>query len=698
MLDGLKKKIQNSKLEKCIQKQNEEVALQKDRYARWVEAKAQEKKKKAVEGADCPTANMARVDYEETSGGFSFAGYADELLLFVDGKAGEADADAEMSIAWFFAQNPETDLVYADEDYAFGTERMAPWMKPDFSPDTLLSFQYIGHLFAVRRSAFEQVEWKKDSNYEVQIYDFLLKAGKPGARVGHIPEVLFHNRITAKEYEAYRKLEQDSYALENPKEITADDHLPWKNCFADQDKFDEIRMEAAKRLGYKARIERDRFGVRHLLYEIPAKESGKKPMVSIVIPSKDNPEVLERCLRSIYEKTGYDNYEVIVVDNGSAGSVRAKLMILEKELGFAYYYKPMDFNFSVMVNYGVNQARGEYVLLLNDDCEVLDGEWLTRMLGQAQLPHVGAVGAKLLYPNSDLIQHAGVTNLAVGPAHKLQQFRDSVSFYYGRNRMVYDYIGVTAACILVSKKIYLEVGGFDENIRVAFNDVDFCFKLIEAGYYNVQRNDVILYHYESLSRGDDLKSDEKTLRMLAERDKLYDNHPNFWGKDPFYSVNLLGMAVDYIVNFRFEHEKENRMSKVVPFTETIPAEWYNDTPYITIEHCMVEKQLEKREDEYACVVCGWGYVLDQDNARYDLRMILERESDNKRLETEVVRYWRPDVPKILPEQKHVELSGFITRITKGDMEPGNYRIFLLYQDKCSRQRLYKDSGSVLEIH
>ena len=281
--------------------------------------------------------------------------------------------------------------------------------------------------------------------------------------------------------------------------------------------YDWIRERAFARRGICAGMAEDAAtGITYPIYRVP-----DTPLVSIVIPSKDNPEVLKQCIRSIYRHTAYPDYEIIVVDNGSAETVRSALLAFGQECPFDYLYQPMDFNFSRMCNLGVSEAKGEYILLLNDDMEAIQDSWLTRMMGQAALEHVGSVGSKLLYPNSTLIQHTGISNTISGPGHKLKKMEDTVSYYYGRNRFIYDMIGVTGACLLMKKRHYMELGGLYEGLAVAYNDVDLCFRLYDKGLYNVLRNDVVLYHHESLSRGDDMQDEKKLKRLTKEKDLLY---------------------------------------------------------------------------------------------------------------------------------------------------------------------------------
>ena len=198
----------------------------------------------------------------------------------------------------------------------------------------------------------------------------------------------------------------------------------------------------------------------------------------------------------------------------------------------------MDFNFSRMCNLGVKNSSGDILLFLNDDIEVLDGQWLENMVGHAQVPYTGAVGAKLLYPDRDSIQHIGIINIKLGPVHLFARYTDKSTYYFNRNRIEYNYLAVTAACLTIERRKFDEVGGFDEGLAVAYNDVDFCFKLFEAGYYNVIRNDAVLIHYESISRGDDRDSDEKYARLMKEQQVLYEKHPRFDRIDPFYNINL----------------------------------------------------------------------------------------------------------------------------------------------------------------
>lgn len=707
MPGNIKQTIQEIKIRQCKKEHDKEVERQSDRYPQWILLEEPKKDGELYENE--PVGDMAQktavaqkdaagkqksavIGFDQiTAGTDPFHDVKQPLVILADQQAGVLSARAISRVTALFAVHPDWDMIYGDEDHCFAKHRFAPWMKPDFSPDTLLSFPYFGGFAAFRRASYEAVEWLAEGDGKVRVYDFLLKCSEREKRIVHVPEVFFHRTATQEQYLAYRALDRD-----DPRILTADDCMPWGLPWADQQDYRDVRLHAMERRGYAGKLVPDAFGILQPVYEIKDNAAGKKPLVSVIIPSKDNVDVLERCIRSIRAHEAYPHYEILVVDNGSAGAVRTRLMNLERELTFSYYYEPMEFNFSQMINLGVSKAQGDYLLLLNDDCEVTQDDWLLKLLGQAQLSHVGAVGAKLLYPDSDLIQHAGVTNLTAGPAHKLQRDSDSHSYYYGRNRFCYDYIGVTAACMMVARSTFTLVGGFDEGLRVAFNDVDFCFKIYERGLYPVMRNDVVLYHHESLSRGDDLLTEEKTKRLMEERDALYERHPQLLARDPFYSVNLLGCVIDYLINYQYEYDRGDARTGLLPDPVEVQPEWYNECLIVMVDRAVKKTFMDVLTKQTVYQIEGWAYVLGQDNCRYTMHILLKKE-DGTFIEAETLRRYRPDAVKILPEQKNIELSGFVACLPPGALPAGDYPVYLLFRDQCSRQRLLRDTGSVLEV-
>ena len=429
----------------------------------------------------------------------------------------------------------DLDFIYSDEDKIDdeGKYRHMPHFKPDWSPDTMMSIMYTCHLGVYRKTLGDEVGWLREGYEGSQDYDFVLRLVEKTTpqKICHIPKILYHWREHA-----------GSTSL----------NIGSKPYFLEASR--KAKVDALERRGYKGHVELvpDTFQWR-VVYD-----SIKNPLVSIIIPSKDNFVCLERCIRSLDKLTTYRNYEIIVVDNGSSDENKNKYGELIESVGGKYIYEPSEFNFSKMCNRGVAEASGEFLLFLNDDIEVIDPIWLQRMVGHAELPYIGAVGAKLMYPENGLIQHCGVTNLSeAGPVHSFIGKTDAELWYFIRNRIEYDWLAVTAACLLVDRKKFDEVGGFNEDLAVAFNDVDFCFKLHEAGYYNVVRADAVLTHFESVSRGHDGLDEKKLQRLNSEKENLYSMHPDLRGKDPFYNPNLTGVLADFTCDNMLIEPEEN---------------------------------------------------------------------------------------------------------------------------------------------
>ena len=421
-------------------------------------------------------------------------------------------------------ENKKYDFIYSDEDKLSedGKHRHSPFFKPDWSPDAFMSLMYTNHLAVYRTELVKKTGGLRTEFNGAQDYDFTLRFMElsDNKRVGHVQKVLYHWRERKESIAS--KMEAKPYALKVMR---------------------KLKEEALVRRNLTGEV---KFVSDMYQYRVVYKNTDN-PLVSIVIPSKDNFGILKQCIDSVKSYTDYPNYEIVVVDNGSSDTNRKKIEEYLGEMGAEYIYEKMDFNFSKMCNIGAAAAKGEYILFLNDDIEVFQHDWLDIMVGQASLAHTGAVGVKLLYPKSDIIQHIGITNLRIGPSHNEMRCSDSSIYYFGRNRMNYNYLAVTAACLMVSREKYLQVEGFDEELTVAYNDVDFCFKLYEKGYYNVMRNDVILYHHESFSRGSDEISDQKRIRLFKEKSRLNSKHPKLVGRDPFYNGNLADNKGDYSI-------------------------------------------------------------------------------------------------------------------------------------------------------
>ncbi len=394
--------------------------------------------------------------------------------------------------------------------------------------------------------------------------------------------------------------------------------------------------------------------------------SGK---VSIIIPSKDNYNVLKRCILSIREKTKYKNYEIIVSDNGSSEKNSRKAMSLADK----YIYEKCEFNFSKMCNLGAERAEGEFLLFLNDDIEIISENWLDTMLWYASKPKTGAVGCKLIYPESNKIQHCGVINIHNGPVHCFQSFDDNDDLYFGRNKYAYNYSSVTGACLLIEKSKFK---GFDESFPVAYNDVDLCLGLIENGYYNVVVNSVKMYHYESLSRGDDRERESKLLRLYGDRERLNKKHGLICYKDEFYNRNLTQHRADFCIESS-KYINRGRFARIVLNPESFESDKINgDIEFVTKGDIVT--------------VGGYAYV---DGAVIGAYVAVMTRSDVA-VPIEANAEIRQDVSA--RNVKNVNLCGFSVNIDTCMFERGNFPLGIMLVNKITGKKYFKHTNWILE--
>jgi len=411
-------------------------------------------------------------------------------------------------------ERDQPDFVYSDEDKLDAQGNfLDPHFKPDWSPDTMMSTMFTCHVSCVRRSLLERVGGLRSDYDGCQDWDFVLRLSEQTKRISHVPKVLYHWRII-------------------PGSSAAD--IGAKPYVLDASR--RVRLDALARRGHEGSVE----PVPHMqgYFRVNYHLRGT-PMVSIIIPSRDNGEVLRRCIDSIYQKSSYRHFEIIVLDNGSVQPDTLAYLQQVQQAGQAQVIRhDAPFNFSELNNIGVTQAKGELLLFLNDDTEVLTADWLERMGGYAQLPHIGAVGAKLLYPGGHEVQHAGVINLPGGPCHAFLRAPADAPGYFMRCLLEYNWLAVTGACLMMEAKKFRELGQFDERFAVGYNDVELCFRAAAAGLYNVNCQAVTMLHHESLSRGNDLVDPAKLERLARELKRLEETHPAYRKRDPFYNPNL----------------------------------------------------------------------------------------------------------------------------------------------------------------
>lgn len=426
-------------------------------------------------------------------------------------------------------ENPKISFLYTDEDcLGAGRKPEDPAMKPDFNLDLLCSRNYIGHLFAVKREVAQQTETNRNICPEAEEYDLIFQCVEKSEEIFHIPKVLYHGQ---------------------KKEIPAEG---WPEEPASEYQAEKCAVEAHyRRQGIPAEVI---WGECPGVYRTRFLYTGT-PLVSVLIPNKDHIRELDRCIRSIEEKTTYPNYEYIIIENNSqcreTFDYYEKLQQENPKVQVVYWEG--EFNYSAINNFGAGFAKGEYLLLLNNDVEVINPDWMEELLSYCRRPDVGAAGARLYYPN-DTIQHAGVAVGIGGIAgHCFTGQKRGCPGVGNRIVCAQDYSAVTAACMMVKKSVFEETGGLTEELKVAFNDVDFCLKVRRAGYLVVYNPYAQLYHYESESRGLE-DTPEKVARFQREIRLFEKRWPEILRDgDPCYSPNLTLEAQDFSLR-RMERE------------------------------------------------------------------------------------------------------------------------------------------------
>ena len=435
--------------------------------------------------------------------------------------------DALYEFAHVIRNNEECDCIYSDEDKVDekGKRFYDPHFKPDYNIDMLCSENYICHLFAVRKELTDRYGGFRSEYDGSQDHDFILRMTEQARQTVHIPKILYHWRVHSNS--TAQDLENKMYCFESGrKAVKAHYERVWPKL-----KIDHIEDGVS-------------LGIYHTVWEFD-----EYPLVSVIIPNKDHTEDLDVVIRSMEEKGTWPNLEYIIVENNS-----------EQEETFRYYAKlekenkkvkivkyEGEFNYSKINNYGASKARGEYLLLMNNDVELIEPDSVKEMVGYCQREDVGIVGSRLLYKDGT-IQHAGVVVGMTGVAgHVFKGQASEGDTYFNRAMVVQDYTAVTAAVMMVKKEVYEEVEGMDERFAVAFNDIDFCIRVREKGREVVYNPYSCFYHYESKSRGYET-TPEKQARFEKEISLFVKGHKDLLEKgDPYYNRNLTLKFTDFQV-------------------------------------------------------------------------------------------------------------------------------------------------------
>ncbi len=433
---------------------------------------------------------------------------------------------AMLFMAQAICEQPHTQILYSDEDKINARgERFDPHFKSDWNPDLFFSQNYVSHLGVYRRSLLQQIGGFRLGVEGSQDQDLLLRCLPHVAaeQIVHIPRVLYH----------WRTIEGSTALASGEKSYTTEAGIK-----ALRDYFSKQQPEVTVEAGLVPNTYRVRYPI-----------SEPAPLVSLLIPTRDRRALTETAVRSIIDRSTYTHFEILILDNGSVEQETldffAQIQQEDSRVRVLRYDHP--FNYSAINNFGVRHAKGAIIGLVNNDVEVINPDWLTEMVSHCMRPEIGCVGAKLYYSN-DTLQHGGVIIGLGGVAgHSHKHYPRHHPGYFNRLLLTQTLSAVTAACLLIRKNIYEEVAGLDEeNLHVAFNDVDFCLKVREAGYRNLWTPYAELYHYESISRGAE-DSPEKIARFAREVNFMKSK----WGKhlelDPFYSPNLSKDREDFSI-------------------------------------------------------------------------------------------------------------------------------------------------------
>ena len=425
----------------------------------------------------------------------------------------------------------DADYIYCDEATFKGNSinhMITMHFKPDYAPDNLLANNYICHFSVFSRELLESGELFRSQFDGSQDHDMILRLTAKAKHIVHIPRILYYWR--SHKGSVASSIDAKTYAINAAKGAVADrlTRLGYKN----------FEIESTRAFATIFRIK----------YELTS-----HPLVSIIIPNKDHVDDLSRCVESIINLSTYDNYEIVIVENNSeTAEIRTYYEEISRHPRVQVVEYKGDFNYSKINNFGVQYAKGEYLLLLNNDTEVITPDWMEELLMYAMRKDVGVVGAKLYYPDKT-IQHAGIV-IGLGAhrtaGHTHYRIPEANVGYMGRLCYAQDVTAVTGACMMVSKALYEELGGLDESFTVALNDVDFCLRVREKGLLNIFTPFAELYHYESKSRGSD-KKDERALRYQQESDRFRVKWADALAKgDPYYNPNFSLDHSDFTVNWK----------------------------------------------------------------------------------------------------------------------------------------------------
>jgi GT2 family glycosyltransferase len=441
------------------------------------------------------------------------SGNSNEALSLAEGEfVGFLDHDDELSpfalfeVVRLLNDDSSIDFNYSDEDRIdVKGKRSLPFFKPDWSPDLLLTVNYICHFAALRHNFLKELGGFRVGYDGAQDYDLFLRASRKTSRIAHIPKILYH----------WREHEKSTLGDDSRKDMADVSGKAALSDFVRSNGIDAAVVSGYAKTNYLLR------------YTIKG-----SPFISIIIPFRDKVELLKKCVDSIIEKTTYKEYELLLISNRSVEEKTFHYIDSVSENGrIKILYFDEEFNFSKLNNYAVRESRGEHFLFLNNDTEVISGDWVSCLLEHSQREEIGTVGCKLLYPDGR-IQHAGVVIGMTGFAgHVFAGLPENYYNYFGFTDFVRNVMAVTGACMMVKSGLFEKAGGFNESFTICGSDVDFCLRIHEMGYRNIYVPHAVLYHHESASRDSFIPPDDFELSLKSYK-RFLD------GRDPYYNPNL----------------------------------------------------------------------------------------------------------------------------------------------------------------
>ena len=531
-------------------------------------------------------------------------------------------------------ENCSLDFIYSDEDRLTenGRKRHSPFFKPDWSPDTFMSMMYTCHFAIYRRSIANEIGGIPLGVDGAQDYAFTMRFIEISSRIAHVPKILYHWRVREE------SISENEFKRADIR----------KACV-------KLKEDALKRRGQVGIIE-----FINDMEHCRVKYSNElNPFVSIIILSNINYCTLEMCVQSIIQHTCYKNYEIIIIDISCDNDNRIATEKLCVENNFICIFDNSEANVSTLRNKAAMISKGELLLFMHTDVEVLDNTWLERLIGHASIKHAGAIGAKMLYPGSKYIQHVGKINLLSGPKNALYHFNDNNIYYFGKNRADYNQLAISGACLMVSKTKFVEIGGYDINIPDYYSSVALCFRLHNKGYYNCVRNDVILYHKDSTFRKEINKILERKKSEKNDLQKLHELYPMYKGVDPYYNPNLSQVRLDYSINTN-NNNKLNIPSKTMKKNEFVKT---------------MKTNIDSINQSDIVEIIGWALpksnILSNKLKRYVI--LISNGEIYCFIPTHVM--YRPDITSILSDKSiNYDFAGFICRFDTNSIKNNIYNI------------------------